>query len=109
MLVCIPLTAMLGLGYTAYVVFRLVHGIGDPCVLLVLATVPLTAVSRISGRYFCFVAEQGPNGLVARQRPIEVGELLGNDYVVRSGLQAGDRIITNGIQKLADGAPVKPE
>src|SRR5690606_2848351 len=44
-------------------------------------TVPLTAVSRISGRYFAFVAEQGPNGLVARQKPIEVGELLGNDYV----------------------------
>ena len=72
-------------------------------------TVPLTAVSRISGRYFAFVAEQGPNGLVARQKPIEVGELLGNDYVVLSGLKAGDRIITNGIQKLADGAPVKPE
>lgn len=72
-------------------------------------TIPLTAVSRISGRYFAFVAEQGPDGLVARQRPIEVGELLGNDYVVLSGLKAGDRIITNGIQKLADGAPVTPE
>jgi RND family efflux transporter MFP subunit len=72
-------------------------------------TVPLTAVSRISGRYFAFVAEQGPSGLVARQKPIEVGELLGNDYVVLSGLKAGDRVITNGIQKLADGAPVKPE
>ena len=48
-------------------------------------------------------------GLVARQRPIEVGELVGNDYVVRSGLKAGDRIITSGIQKLGNGAPVKPE
>jgi RND family efflux transporter MFP subunit len=72
-------------------------------------TVPLTAVSRISGRYFCFVAEAAAGGLVARQKPIEVGELLGNDYVVRGGLKAGDRVITNGIQKLADGAPVKPE
>jgi RND family efflux transporter MFP subunit len=72
-------------------------------------TIPLTAVSRISGRYFCFVAEQGAGGLVARQKPIEVGELLGNEYVVRSGLQPGERVITTGIQKLADGAPVKPE
>jgi RND family efflux transporter MFP subunit len=72
-------------------------------------TVPLTAVTRISGRHFCFVAEQGQNGLVARLKPIEVGELLGNDYIVRAGLKAGDRIIINGIQKLADGAPVKPE
>ncbi|MDQ3487715.1 MAG: efflux RND transporter periplasmic adaptor subunit [Acidobacteriota bacterium] len=72
-------------------------------------TVPLTAVVRINGLYFCYVAEQTDKGLVARQRPIEVGELIGNEYVVRSGLKAGDRIITSGIQKLGNGAPVKPE
>lgn len=72
-------------------------------------TIPLTAVSRVSGRYFCFVAEQADSGLVARQRPIEVGELIDNEYVVRSGLAAGDRVITSGIQKLADGAPVKAQ
>jgi RND family efflux transporter MFP subunit len=72
-------------------------------------TVPLTAVTRISGLYFCFVAEQADGGLVARQRPIEVGELIGNEYLVRSGLKAGDRVITTGIQKLGNGAPVKEE
>ena len=72
-------------------------------------TVPLTAVSRVSGRYFCFVAEEANGGLVARQRPIELGELMGNDYVVRSGLKAGDRVITTGVQKLANGAPVKAQ
>src|SRR5688572_4257155 len=41
-------------------------------------TIPLTAVTRINGLYFCFVAEQSDKGLVARQRPIEVGELVGN-------------------------------
>lgn len=72
-------------------------------------TVPITAVLRINGKYFCFVAEQAEGGLVARQRPIEVGPLLGNDYIVRSGLKPGDRIITSGIQKIGNGAPVKPE
>jgi RND family efflux transporter MFP subunit len=73
-------------------------------------TVPVTAVQRISGRYFCFVAEAGEGGaLVAKQRPIEVGELVGNDYVVRSGVKAGDRVITSGIQKIGNGAPVRPE
>jgi RND family efflux transporter MFP subunit len=72
-------------------------------------TVPITAVTRISGQYFCFVAEQGPNGLVARQRPMQVGELIGNDYVVTGGLKAGDRVITAGIQKIGDGAPVRAE
>ena len=48
-------------------------------------------------------------GSVARQRPIEVGDLVGNDYVVKSGLAAGDRLVVSGIQKIGDGAPVTPE
>ena len=39
----------------------------------------------------------------------EVGEVLGNDYVVKSGVKPGDRLIVGGIQKIGDGAPVKPE
>jgi RND family efflux transporter MFP subunit len=73
-------------------------------------TVPLTAVTRISGQYFCFVAEQGPQGgLVARQKPLQVGEVIGNDYVVKGGVKAGDRLIVSGIQKLGDGAPVQAQ
>ena len=72
-------------------------------------TVPVTAVTRISGQDFCFVAEQGPNGLIARQRPITIGELIGNDYVVTGGLKPGENVITAGIQKIGDGAPVRAE
>lgn len=69
-------------------------------------TVPVVAVSRVSGQYFCFVIESGRGGLVARQRPVQVGEVIGDDYIVTGGLKAGDRVVTSGIQKLADGAPV---
>jgi len=72
-------------------------------------TIPITAVTRINGKYFCFVVETSPQGTVARQRPIDVGDLLGNDYVVKGGLAVGDRVIVSGIQKIGDGAPVKPE
>lgn len=72
-------------------------------------TIPVTAVSRVNGQYFCFVAESQGSGLVARQRPIQVGEIRGNDYIVRGGLRAGDRLIVGGIQKIGDGAPVRPE
>ncbi len=72
-------------------------------------TVPITAVTRINGKYFCFVVESAATGTVARQRPIEVGDLVGNDYTVKSGLAAGERVIVSGIQKIGDGAPVKPE
>jgi membrane fusion protein (multidrug efflux system) len=33
--------------------------------------------------------------------------MIGNEYVVLSGLKAGDKLITGGIQKIADGAPVQ--
>jgi RND family efflux transporter MFP subunit len=73
-------------------------------------TVPITAVSRVSGQYFCFVAEPAANGaMVARQRPLTVGELVGNDYVVTGGVKAGDKVVVSGIQKIGDGAPIKPE
>lgn len=76
--------------------------------------VPVTAVVRISGQYFAFVAEEttapdGGSSLVARQRPIEVGAIAGNNYIVRSGLEPGDRIVVSGAQKLVDGAPMQPQ
>jgi RND family efflux transporter MFP subunit len=70
-------------------------------------TVPVVAVLRVSGQYFCFVVESQGSGLVARQRPVQVGEIVGDDYVVKSGVKPGDRIVVSGVQKLADNAPVK--
>ncbi|HYX68405.1 MAG TPA: efflux RND transporter periplasmic adaptor subunit [Terriglobales bacterium] len=68
--------------------------------------IPVLAVERLSGQYFAFVAEPSGKGFVARQRPLKLGEIVGNDYVVLEGLQPGDRIIVSGGQNLVDGAPV---
>ena len=72
-------------------------------------TVPVVAVSRISGQFFAFVAQPQDGKTVARQVPLEVGEITGNDYVVQSGLKAGDEVVVSGGQSLADGMPVKIE
>ena len=72
-------------------------------------TIPVTAVTRVNGQYFCFIAEPAGSGLVAKQHPLQVGEVQGNNYVVRGGLKPGDRLIVSGIQKIGDGAPVKAE
>jgi RND family efflux transporter MFP subunit len=72
-------------------------------------TIPVVSVLRIGGQFFCYLAEAGEQGLVARQHPIQVGEVVGNDYVVTSGLKAGDKIITSGVQKIGDGAPVRAQ
>ena len=70
--------------------------------------VPIVAVSRLAGQHFVFVAEQGQQGVVARQKPVTVGEVTGENYVIRGGLVAGERVIVSNVQKLGDGVPVKP-
>lgn len=69
-------------------------------------TVPVTAVVRINAQYFAFVAEKGEQGLTARQKPVQLGEIVGNDYVVQGGLAPGEQLIVSGLQKIRDGAPV---
>jgi RND family efflux transporter MFP subunit len=70
--------------------------------------VPLVAVTRIGGQYFVLVAEEGEKGAVARQRPVSLGEIIGEDYIVRSGLKPGEKVIVSNLQKIRDGAPIKP-
>jgi len=69
-------------------------------------TVPVTAVQRISGQFFAFVAEKSDQGMTAKQKPVVLGDIIGNDYVVQSGLQPGEQLIVSGLQKIRDGAPV---
>ena len=71
-------------------------------------TVPALAVTRINGQYFAYVAQAGDEGLVARQRLLKLGELVGNDYRVIDGLEPGERLVTSGVQKLADGVAIAP-
>jgi RND family efflux transporter MFP subunit len=70
--------------------------------------IPVVAVTRVAGQHFVFVAEQGEKGFVARQKAVTLGDVLGEDYIVRAGLEPGARIIVSNVQKLGDGAPVKP-
>ena len=70
-------------------------------------TVPLVAVNRVNGQYFAFVAVSEEGGqTVARQRQVDLGAVVGNDYVVRAGLEAGEKLVVSGVQKIADGVPV---
>lgn len=76
--------------------------------------VPTTAITRVGGQAFVFVVEQKPAESgeaqqVVTQRPIELGNVQGNNYVVKEGLKPGDKIATTNILKLRDGAPIQPE
>jgi len=71
-------------------------------------TVPVTAVTRVNAQFFVFVAEKGGSGMTAKQKAVQLGEIIGNHYIVQSGLQPGEQLIVSGLQKIRDGAPVMP-
>ncbi len=70
--------------------------------------IPVTAVSRVSGQMFAFVVDDSGRQALARQRGIQLGDIVGNDYIVLNGIKPGDRVIVSGVEMLADGMPVKP-
>lgn len=69
-------------------------------------TVPVTAVLRINAQFFAFVAEKNGQALQAKQKSVQLGDIIGNDYIVESGLAIGEQLIVSGLQKIRDGAPV---
>jgi len=71
--------------------------------------IPVVSVLRISGQYFAFVAEDAGGKLVAKQRAIKVGSIVGDAYIVQEGLKPNERLVVSGVQKLADGAPIAPQ
>lgn len=81
--------------------------------------VPTTAVTRIGGETFVYVAHpappqpeksiQGQTQLLAKLIPVQLGEIQGNNYQVLKGLKPGERIVVSGLLNLKDGAPIIPE
>jgi len=47
------------------------------------------------------------DGDKAEMRPVTLGQRFGNRQVIVGGLQAGDRVVVEGIQKARPGATLK--
>jgi len=70
-------------------------------------TIPVLSVVRINGQPFVFVAQEKDGKLVAAQRQVRLAQIIGNAFVVTSGLTAGERIVVSGVQKLDNGTPIR--
>jgi membrane fusion protein (multidrug efflux system) len=86
--------------------------------------IPGKAVVEQMGEYFVFVAvdtimarsdsaqkketdtAQRRATLHAFQRKVQVGQVLGSNQVVKSGLHNGERIVVDGVQAIHDGSPI---
>ncbi|MEM1119249.1 MAG: efflux RND transporter periplasmic adaptor subunit [Bacteroidota bacterium] len=69
--------------------------------------VPLPAVGEDSnGRFVFLIEEKGENATV-KKHPIKIGQINQQGFEVTSGLSAGQKIATAGLQTLLDGQTVK--
>lgn len=55
------------------------------------------------GKYVYVLGSKGQ----AESRPVEVGDWAGEQWVINKGLQAGDKVIVDGVLKIGPGAPVQ--
>ncbi|RYD66945.1 MAG: efflux RND transporter periplasmic adaptor subunit, partial [Verrucomicrobiaceae bacterium] len=65
--------------------------------------VPQRAVMELQGLYQIAVVGADNKASI---RPVKVGSRIGSMWVIEEGLQPGDRIVVEGVQKVRDGAPV---
>jgi len=68
--------------------------------------VPQSAVSELQGRYQ--VAVVGPGDKVS-VHVVQVGDRIGSLWIITSGLEAGDRVVSEGTSKVRDGVQVNPK
>lgn len=83
--------------------------------------VPNKAVVEQMGEYFVFVAQDSlmnnpaakadsvkdrKHKLVAAQKKVQVGQTIGANIIIKSGINSGDRIVTDGVQTLHDGSQI---
>jgi len=82
---------------------------GMSCVLKVLnnqsgrrVQIPYKAITEQMGEFFVFVSQD----TIARQHKVKLGPRVGNNVVIMSGINAGDKVITDGFQRLRDGGKI---
>jgi RND family efflux transporter MFP subunit len=65
--------------------------------------IPFRAVTEQMGEYFVFVVNDSSQAI---QRKLSLGPRIGDKVVVRQGVNEGDKIITEGFQRLRDSSKV---
>ncbi|MGF7037559.1 efflux RND transporter periplasmic adaptor subunit [Mucilaginibacter lappiensis] len=81
---------------------------------------PNKAVVEQMGEYFVFVAKDSvinnpkaqtdtgriKHKMLAFQKKVQVGQTIGPNVIIKSGVNPGDRIVTDGVQLLHDGSQI---
>jgi RND family efflux transporter MFP subunit len=69
-------------------------------------TIPVNTLQNDDKGKYVMVAEKSGNRLVARKKPVTVGQVYEDKIEIKSGISKGDSIVTDGFQGLYDGQPI---
>ena len=69
-------------------------------------TVPLNTIQNDQEGKFVLVAEMQNGKMVAHKKPVQIGQLYNGKIEILSGLQVGDKIISEGYQGLYEGQAI---
>jgi RND family efflux transporter MFP subunit len=67
--------------------------------------VPQRAVTEMQGRYL--IAVVGADNKVSI-KPVQAGERVGENWVIKGDVKPGDKVVSEGIQKVREGTVVNP-
>jgi len=68
--------------------------------------IPQRAVSEVQGRYLVAVVDSESKIAI---KPVKVGQWFGQLWVIDEGLQAGEKVVAEGTQKVREGIVVSPK
>ena len=68
--------------------------------------IPQRAVSEVQGRYLVAVVSSENKVAI---KPVKVGQWFGQLWVIDEGLQAGEKVVAEGTQKVREGMVVNPK
>ena len=68
--------------------------------------VPQQAVIDLQGTHQVAVVDGGNKVAI---RPVNLGETIGHDWIVRDGVKPGERVVVEGLQKVRQGMQVNPK
>ena len=68
-----------------------------------------TVQSDESTKYVYVLTKLGNGKSVAKKVPVIIGEVYGNNVEIKSGLKAGDQLITEGYQNIYDGQMISTQ
>lgn len=64
--------------------------------------IPVNVIQYALGKPYVIVAVPSKDGTIAKRREVEVGRTYNDKAEIKSGLQAGDKVVTTGYQGLND-------